>query len=205
MTMAIQGQRDQFDAVAKRAVPFHKKAMVAALRSEAYRLNTYGIRPYARSWGRGSWKPFSPITPLLRKGRGYGPWVAQFSRYHVDEENLYARIGILGQQVGVSRYRTKPTAGAQRFRPISQGFVASAKRHVSGHAVRVTGKAQRWMAKKILNPTASHFSKYKTVRGASNRYNVLHQAIPSLAGAGFDHGHLLSRSCSGREIVPCAI
>ena len=166
MTLAIQVEKKSFDILARRITPFHKKAMVAALRAEGYRLNMRGIKPYARSWGRGSWKPVSPVTPLLRKGRGYGPWVARFSRYYVDAERLTAHVGLLGKL---------PNA---RFKPISKGFIASAKRHASGHSIFITGKAQRYMAKKVLDPGAKHFSRLKTAKGAFNKWNRLHKAIP---------------------------
>lgn len=148
----------------------HAAAMSAALKSESYRLNQK-IQDYAKSQGGGSWNKYAPITKLLRKGPGYGRWVARFSRYFVDMANLTAFAGLIDKQAG-------QTNTSMRFTPISGSFASSAKKLSAGFNLTITGKQQRSMAARLLNPGAKHFSKLKTLRGATRKWNAIHAAIP---------------------------
>lgn len=164
--LQINFDRTQFDAYAARFPKRHCAAMTAALRSESFRLNKR-IQDYARSRGGGTWK-FAPITKHLRKGRGYSAWVSRFSRYHVDPVNLTGYAGLLGKLPGA------------KFSPISRSFVASAARHTKGFTMHISGRQQRRMAKKLLNPV--RFSGFKTLKGAQRKWDSIHSAIPK---AGF--------------------
>lgn len=164
-----------FRSTAREFSKRHTAAMNAALRSESYRLNLK-IQEYAKSQGGGSWK-YAPITKLLRKGPGYGKWVARFSRYFVDAESHSAFAGFMDKN------HTGLKTGAaglpvRRFTPISGKFTSSAKRHAAGFHMTITGKQQRKMAARLLNPGAKHFSKLKTLRGATRKWNAIHAMIP---------------------------
>ncbi|MFA7347260.1 MAG: hypothetical protein WCZ86_05830 [Desulfurivibrionaceae bacterium] len=143
--------------------------MTAALRSESYRLNLK-IQEYAKSQGGGKWK-YAPITKYLRKGQGYGRWVARFSRYYVDKDNFAAYAGLIDKQAG-------QTNTSMRFTPISRSFASSARMLSAGFYLVITVKQQRKMAARLLNPGAKHFSKMKTLRGATRKWNAIHAAIP---------------------------
>lgn len=161
-------------AVQRLAIDFpsrHAAAMTTALRSESYRLNQQ-IRDYARSQGGGRWR-YAPITKYLRKGRGYGQWLARFVRYYVDPKAAggpVAYAGLLDKR--------DIAAGGARFTPISGSFAGSARRHAAGFAMYISGHQQRRMAARLLAPAARHFSKMKTLRGAQRKWSAIHSAIP---------------------------
>jgi hypothetical protein len=164
--------RQQFEDLRERFPKRHRQAMVAALRSESWRLNDQ-IRRFARRHGEGSWQ-YSPITKLLRKGRGYGAWVARFARYHVDPQRLTAWAGLIGRRhTGWSGAR-----GQSRFKPISAQFVASAERLAGGYRKYVSREHQKHLAARLLSPGAQHFARYKTLKGAQRRFDALARAIP---------------------------
>lgn len=171
VTFDLKSFRDVAGQFSKR----HAAAMTAALRSESYRLDLK-IREYAKSQGGGAWK-YAPITKYLRKGPGYGRWVARFSRYFVDVGSLSAYAGFMDKNH--TGFKTGKTGGqVQRFKPISRSFTSSAARHAAGFYMTITGKQQRSMAARLLNPGAKHFSKMKTLRGATRKWNAIHSAIP---------------------------
>jgi len=164
-----------FRSTAAQFTKRHTAAMTAALRSESYRLNLK-IQEYAKSQGGGSWK-YAPITKYLRKGQGYGKWVARFSRYFVDVPDLAAYAGFMdknhtGLKTGIKGGQV------QRFQPISRQFTGAAARHAAGFFLTITGKQQRGMASRLLNPGAKHFSKLKTLKGAQRKWDAIHRAIP---------------------------
>ena len=156
----------------------HAEAMNAALRSESYRLNQ-AIRQYARSQGQGTWR-YAPITKYLRKGQGYGAWVARFTRYFVDTETHTAFAGFMGKKQTGWRQGLGSASSkmVRRFSPISGQFAASAARLSAGYTMFISGKQQRRMAARLLNPGAKPFRRVKTLKGATRKWNALHQAIP---------------------------
>jgi hypothetical protein len=113
------------------------KVTASVLRSEAYRLNEK-VRSYARGTDFG---PFAPATVGLRKGSGYGPWFAKFTRYYVDPKNLTAQIGLLTK---ADMERTHA-----RIRPISMSFARSAMALQKGYTVEITRKEQAVIAKRL--------------------------------------------------------
>jgi hypothetical protein len=153
----------------------HQAAMTAALRSESYRLNLK-IQEYAKSQGGGSWK-YAPITKYLRKGQGYGKWVARFSRYFVDVPGLSAYAGFMDKNH--TGFKTgKNGQPVQRFKPISRKFGVAAERLSAGFTLAITGKAQRIMAARLLNPNGKQFARVKTLKGAQRKWDAIHRAIP---------------------------
>ena len=149
----------------------HAAALTSALRSESYRLNQK-IRDYARSQGEGQWK-YAPITKYLRKGRGYGAWLARFARYYVDDKasgGPRAYAGLIDKR--------SLGSGAARFKPISSSFATAARRQASGFSLYISGRGQRRMASRLLNPNAGHFTKMKTAKGAQRKWDAIHAAIP---------------------------
>lgn len=147
----------------------HKAAQGAALKSEAYRLNLK-IQEYAKSQGGGSWK-YAPITKLLRKGQGYGKWVARFSRYYVDMANLSAYAGLIDKQPG-------QTNTSMRFTPISRSFASSARRLSAGFRMVIGRKEQRGIAKRLTNPTGKGLRGIKTDKGYERKLVKLTGMIP---------------------------
>jgi hypothetical protein len=162
--LALDFDHKEFDTFAARLPKRHADAMNAALRSESYRLKQ-AIQAYAKSNGAGSWT-YAPVTKYLRKGRGYGPWVAKFNRYHVDRANLTAYAGFLGKL---------PDA---KFAPISRSFCASAAKHATGFTMFISGHAQRRIAKKLLNPDSPLYSRFTNLNRAQKKWNSIHAAIP---------------------------
>ncbi len=146
----------------------HKVALVAALRSESYRLAGL-IKDYGRSQGEGKWS-YAPVTKYLRKSGGYGRWLARYTRYFVDDENLTAWAGMISRQVGGKK--------DLKFEPISRGFAASAVRLSSGFYLTISGRQQRAIAKRLLRPDSRQFSRFKTAAGAQRRWNTLAGVIP---------------------------
>lgn len=147
----------------------HKAAMGAALKSESYRLNLK-IQEYAKSQGSGSWK-YAPITKFLRKGQGYGRWVARYSRYYVDLANLTAFAGLIDKQPG-------QTNTSMRFTPISKSFASSAKRLSAGVYMVIGKKEQRGIAKQLTNPTGKALRGIKTERGYERKLVKLTGLMP---------------------------
>lgn len=129
-----------------------RKVMIQTLRVEVYQLNK-DIQLYARGQ---SWHQ-APLTRALRKGRGYGPWFARFSRYYVDPERLTAYAGLISKDdIGTSYLGS--TAGAMaldrrasrtRLNPISRGFATSARRLAKGYTVNITRQSQQSIAKAL--------------------------------------------------------
>ena len=161
-------------AIRSLAIDFSKQqtaAMTSALRSESYRLNQQ-IREYARSQGNGKWR-YAPITKYLRKGRGYGQWLAKFVRYYVNPQAAGGQVAYAGLLD-----KRDIMAGGARFTPISSSFAGSAHRHATGFRMYISGRQQRRMAARLLAPTARHFTKMKTLRGAQRKYDAIHAAIP---------------------------
>lgn len=149
----------------------HKAAQGSALKSESYRLNLK-IQEYARSQGGGSWK-YAPITKLLRKGPGYGKWVARFSRYYVDLANMSAFAGLIDKQPG-------QTNTSMRFTPISRSFASSARRLSAGFNMVIGKKEQRGIAKRLTNPTGKALRGIKTERGYERKLVKLTGLMPRI-------------------------
>ncbi len=149
----------------------HQAAQLAALRSESYRLNL-AIQEYARSQGDGSWR-YAPITKFLRKGQGYGKWVAKFSRYYVDMANLTAYAGLIDKQPGQNNT-------SMRFTPISRSFASSARRLSAGFNMVIGKKEQRGIAKQLTNPTGKALRGVKTARGMESKLVKLTGMIPRI-------------------------
>ena len=167
----------QFDKTGMRRIQAdfpkrHVAAMGAALKSESYRLNQK-IEEYAKSQGGGSWNKYAPITKLLRKGPGYGKWVARFSRYFVDTANLTAFAGLIDKQPG-------QTNRSMRFTPISRSFASSAKRLSAGFTMVIGKKEQRGIAKQLTSPTGKGLRNIKTERGYERKLVKLTGLIPRL-------------------------
>lgn len=160
-----------FRSTAREFSKRHTAAMNAALRSESYRLNLK-IQEYAKSQGGGSWK-YAPITKLLRKGPGYGKWVARFSRYFVDTESHSAFAGLIDKQPG-------QTNRSMRFTPISRTFALSAKRLSAGFTMVIGKKEQRGIAKRLTNPTGKALRGIKTGRGYERKLVKLTGIMPRI-------------------------
>lgn len=113
------------------------KVTASVLKSEAYRLNE-AVKSYAQSGGFG---PFAPATVGLRKGAGFGPWFARFTRYYVDPKTLTAQIGLL-TKADVERTHA-------RIRPISMGFARAAMALQKGYTVQITRREQVAIARRL--------------------------------------------------------
>jgi hypothetical protein len=144
----------------------HKKAAASALKSISAQANTM-LKAFAVSRAGGSWGKYAPITPLFRKGRGYGPWWAKYSQYGVDDEQLLAKFGILGKDdvAGMTRVRGGASSGGKAVRPLSRMFVTGAKRQAAGYEIRQSFKRQRMQAKYLMG----RMSASKKIRGAVTR------------------------------------
>lgn len=157
----------------------NKAAFKAALRSESFRLNQK-IQEYAKSGGGGTWK-FSPITKYLRKGRGYGDWVARFSRYFVDDEGLVGAAGFLGKDSTGWRPSTKrPGHMARNFKPISNRFVGAAARHSAGFFMVIGRHEQRGIAKRLTGSGSKALRGVKTARGMERKLVSLTGLMPRI-------------------------
>lgn len=162
--LEIQVEKEKFLRFAKTLPEKHRRAMISAMRSEAYRL-LQRVKQFARSWGEGTWPKPSPLALYLRRlnrGKGFGKWLAKFARYHVFEDRLEARIGVLSKSM---------VGEGARFKPISEGFAKTAKKLVSGYTMYVTPKYQRTVAKLISKKRRSRKAKgpkakFKKFRGA---------------------------------------
>lgn len=164
-----------FRSVAAQFPKRHAASATAALRSESYRLNLK-IQEYAKSQGGGTWK-YAPITKYLRKRWGYGRWVATFSRYFVDVGSLSAYAGFMDKNH--TGLKTGKNGGqVQRFKPVSDITARKGAKMAAGFTMTITGKQQRSMAARLLNPGGKQFSKMKTLRGATRKWNAIHSAIP---------------------------
>ena len=160
----INVNKEMFVRFARTLPERHRRAMVSAMRSEAYRL-LKRVRKFARSWGEGAWPKPSPLALFLRRqkrGKGFGKWLARFARYHVFEDRLEARIGVLGKSM---------VGEGARFKPISEGFARTAKKLVSGYTMTVTPEYQRAVAKLISKKRRSRkargaAAKFRKFRGA---------------------------------------
>jgi hypothetical protein len=82
---------------------------------------------------------YAPITRVLRKGRGYGPWFAKFNRYFVDAKNLTAYAGILSA--------SRVDLGQARFKVISEEYAMSAERLARGYKFQMTRRRQKTLAR----------------------------------------------------------
>ena len=114
------------------------------MRAESFRANKQ-LKAFARSRSGGTFAKYAPITTALRKGSGYGPWFARFSRYFVDPEKTRAKFGILSKE--------DAEYGVRRFQPISGSFASSARLQAKGYTFRQTRKRQRQQAKLLMHST----------------------------------------------------
>jgi len=116
---------------------FNDKAFKWAIEREAYRLHRQ-LRQYAMRWGNKTWGPFAPITRVLRKGRGLGPWMGRYLRYHVQKAPLgyEAHIGVLSR-------KDKTLKGPKKFEPLSAQFAASYLRMARGYKFYQSRRRQR--------------------------------------------------------------
>jgi hypothetical protein len=160
----------EFKEFSRQLLPRHKKAASSALKSVSYQSNQM-LKAFARSKGGKVAAGYAPITVALRKGAGYGSWFAKFSQYAVDEQDLQAKIGMLGPEdvVGISR---------GRIQPVSRGFAASAKRLARGYTFRQTRRRQRYQAKALMQSEKKYAQRiirkqFKTAGAAS-----WHRLIP---------------------------
>lgn len=113
----------------------HEQALTAAIKGEAYRLNTV-MRAYARS----KYRDRSPTARYFGKTRqNYGRWIAGMVRYAVDPLTLQARVGVIG------RGDLAGMPGARRVQPVSIGFARSARKLASGFRFYQTYKRKRAM------------------------------------------------------------
>jgi hypothetical protein len=165
--------------------------LASALRSEAYRLNTL-IQETARSEDFG---PFAPYTVAARKGRGYGPWFARFSRYFVDPEFLEAGAGLLGPD--------EAPRGKRRFAPISRQFVRTAAMHAKGYTVEITRERQRKIAQFLQK---KYGGALKRTTAARNRRTMTslnvsgwHKMIPRVGTHTVKARPIVSRVWTGEE------
>ena len=138
-----------FTAISKK----HEKAMYAALRGEAYRLNLR-IKEYARTT---KW-PVSETTKVFRKNRGgYGSWFARMSRYAADYKTLTAHAGILDP--GTPGMRAKAWSAKAR---------SMARKHATGYTFRQTRARQKAMYRSLyMATTRSGRRKYTHTKLAS--------------------------------------
>ncbi|MBU2538084.1 MAG: hypothetical protein KKH22_06570 [Proteobacteria bacterium] len=150
----------------------HAAAMSAALKSESYRLNQQ-IQKFAKSEGAGSWNKYAPITKPLRKGQGYGKWVARFSRYFVDVANLTAFAGMIDKQPG-------QTNTSMRFTPISRSFASSARRLSAGFTMVIGREQQRQIAKRLTSASGRNLRGVKTARGMQSKLIKTTAMIPRI-------------------------
>lgn len=121
-------------------------AQKSAMRSVSDELR----KRYAKYAKTAPYGPYAPLTIALRKGfggtgkrgfasgSGYGPWIAAFTRYHVEQDGskVIGKVGLLSKSDISGTFRGKGG-------PISASFAASAKRHAKGYDISVTRKRQR--------------------------------------------------------------
>ena len=102
---------------------------ISAAKSEGYRLKKEMSR-YIRSHGRGTWKPYAPLTKKLRK-YGAARWFARFTRYEVVSRGneVFIRVGIF----------------PSRVQPPSREVIRGARLLASGYEFPVTRSYQKYI------------------------------------------------------------
>jgi hypothetical protein len=140
----VKVDKSRLKAMAAGLPEYNRKAAQSVLKSISYQCNTM-LKAYART--RRQWA-YAPITPLFRKGAGYGSWFAKYSQYGVDPAQLQAKFGMLGAADVQGMERGK-------LKPLSKGFVTGAKRLASGYKMKQTFKRQRWQAKNLMQRMGS--------------------------------------------------
>ena len=155
VSMDAEGVKATFRALPAARV----KAQVDAMKVGAFEFNKH-IRRYATGQGDGSFRPYAPITPMLRKTfrLGYGQWFARFSFYDVSPSGDRGVAGMLGPGDQV---------GGGKVRPVGKAMAKSAKKHATGYSIRITQKSQRSIAKRVFEK-----GRYRKRAGSSLRMTL---------------------------------
>jgi hypothetical protein len=153
--------KSQFEKLAKDLPGRHQKAMGSVLSSVSNELRKQAAA-YARSASFGTPSPLAVATRKQFK-KGYGPWVAAFTRYSVNRKTLFAQVGLLSATDTGSQYLDE----GRTARVISRGFAAAARKLAKGGIITITKKKQIGIARALIKDY-----------GASMRLTALSYLIP---------------------------